>query len=123
MARMSKIERTSRDVLMRNLIYLMQEKWIPRVISDELPEEWHSLLHDVEVTEKKQKLTLYLDRSVAKFFRDMGVGYQARINAVLSTFARMHITRHVELEKRLNKVLELGTGPGKAYAEWNGMGE
>ncbi len=38
---------------------------------------------DIDCFEPKTKVTLYLDASVAKMFRAMGKGYQARINRIL----------------------------------------
>lgn len=54
-----------------------------------VPEAWHLVEMDVDVLERKEKLTLYLDRSVAKIFKAMGAGYQARINRVLATWVQM----------------------------------
>ena len=61
------------------------------------------------VTEPKVKVTLYLDASVARFFRAMGNGYQARINRVLSTWAQMKIAgmlrEREEIERRFGWVM------------------
>ncbi len=43
------------------------------------------------------RITLRVDRSVAKFFRAMGPGYQARINRVLRTYARFRMSKAQEL--------------------------
>jgi len=48
------------------------------------------------------KMSLYLDESVARFYRAMGTGYQARINRILATFAQMRISQ----VKRLNEMLD-----------------
>lgn len=53
--------------------------------------------------EKKEKVTLYLDRSVARCFRGMGRGYQARINQLLRTWMQMKIAREVEIDEALNE--------------------
>lgn len=90
---------------MRDLIYLMQENWIPSAVEDEIPEEWHTLTVDVPVTEKKVKVTLYLDAPVAKFYRAMGQGYQARINRLLATYAHMHVAKELRVEEMLRKRL------------------
>jgi len=105
MPRMSKTERTARDGLMKNLIYLMQENWIPDTIAEEIPAAWHTLEQDVECAEPRQKVTLYLDRSVVKFYRSMGQGYQARINRLLATYAQMHLAREIKLEEALKERL------------------
>lgn len=54
-----------------------------------VPDAWHMVEMDVEVFEPKEKLTLYLDRSVARVFKGMGTGYQGRINRVLATWVQM----------------------------------
>lgn len=75
-------------------------------IRDAIPEAWAHLEHDVDVDEPRDKVTLYVDRSVLKFFRAMGPGYQARINRVLATYAQMKIAdlewleRMVESERK-----------------------
>lgn len=56
-----------------------------------VPDAWAMLEADVECHEKKEKVTLYLDASVAKFFRAMGRGYQARINRLLALYAQAKI--------------------------------
>ena len=50
-----------------------------------VPEAWHVLEMDIDVEEPKQKVTLYLNRSVVRMFQQMGKGYHARINRVLET--------------------------------------
>jgi uncharacterized protein (DUF4415 family) len=56
-----------------------------------VPDAWALLEADVACHEKKEKVTLYLDASVAKFFRAMGHGYQARINRLLALYAQAKI--------------------------------
>jgi len=106
MARITKTERIDREGLMKNLIQLMRDDWIPIRIADEIPDAWHTLEADLDVTEPKEKVTLYLDCSVARFYRAMGKGYQARINRLLATWAQMHIAREVKLEEMLRKRLK-----------------
>ncbi|MFQ6552971.1 BrnA antitoxin family protein [Aestuariibius insulae] len=92
MAQMTKTERLARE----KLVNLMLEDSLdvvmdPRYVAGRVPEAWHTLERDLDVTEKKVKGTLYLDESVAKFYRAMGQGYQTRINRVLATWAQMRI--------------------------------
>jgi uncharacterized protein (DUF4415 family) len=90
---------------LRDLMRLSQDKMIARMLSEEILEEWHMIVHDIPAYEKKEKLTLYLDKSVAKFFKAMGNGYQARINRILATWARMVILEDMELENALRRRL------------------
>ena len=103
--RMTKTERIAREGLMKNLIHLHRDGWITSVIEDEVPEAWHTLEADLDVEEAKQKVTLYLDRSVVRFYRAMGRGYQARINRLLATWAQMKIAGEVQLDEHLKKRL------------------
>ncbi len=103
MARMTKTERIARDGLMKNMIHLHRDGWISSTIAEEIPDAWHTLEADLDVAEKKEKVSLYLDRSVAKFYRAMGVGYQARINRLLATWAQMKIAQEVKLDAYLEK--------------------
>ena len=68
------------------------------VVKGQVPEAWHVLEYDLDVEEPKEKVTLYLDKSVAKTFRAMGKGYHARINRVLATWVQMKIAEMRELE-------------------------
>lgn len=103
MARMTKAERIAREGLMKNLIHLNRDGWISSMIGDEIPEAWHTLEADLDVEEKKEKVTLYLDRSVARFYRAMGTGYQARINRLLATWVQMKIAHEIKLDDFLDK--------------------
>lgn len=101
MARMSKTERLARDRLMRDLIHLSRDDWIDATLAEAVPDAWHTLEADLEVEEPREKVTLYLDRSVARFYRAMGRGYHARINRLLRTWAQMKIAGEVRLDDYL----------------------
>ena len=103
MARMTKTEARARDMLMRDLIHLSREDWVPATLAETVPEAWHTLEADLEVEEPREKVTLYLDRSVARFYRGMGRGYHARINRLLRTWAQMKIAGEVRLDAYLEK--------------------
>ncbi|SEN04576.1 BrnA antitoxin of type II toxin-antitoxin system [Roseovarius tolerans] len=103
MARMTKTEARARDMLMRDLIHLSREDWVPATLAEIVPEAWHTLEADLEVEEPREKVTLYLDRSVARFYRGMGRGYHARINRLLRTWAQMKIAGEVRLDAYLEK--------------------
>ena len=91
------IERT-----LLNIAHLKEESVFDYHVQAQVPEAWDTLEQDVDVEEKKIRITLRLDASVAKFYRAMGKGYQARINRVLATFAQMRIAQ----VKRLNEMME-----------------
>ncbi|MEO0924043.1 MAG: BrnA antitoxin family protein [Pseudomonadota bacterium] len=69
------------------------------VVRRNVPDAWHTLEMDVDVAEPKEKVTLYLDRSVVKAFRATGHGYQARINRLLQTYMQMRIAEFKALER------------------------
>ena len=60
-----------------------------------IPPEWHSIERDVPVRPKKEKLTVAFDADVVKWFRNMGHGYQARMNAVLKTFMKAVVSKEI----------------------------
>ena len=68
-----------------------------------VPDAWHLIEMDVDVAEPKTKVTLYLDQPVARLFRAMGAGYQARINRILATWAQMKM---VELKAAETSIID-----------------
>ncbi|NKB28518.1 MAG: hypothetical protein GKR99_13575 [Rhodobacteraceae bacterium] len=56
-----------------------------------VPEAWATIAEDIPCEEPKVKITIRLDQSVARFYRAMCKGYQARMNRVLATYAQMQI--------------------------------
>jgi hypothetical protein len=74
---------------------------VPFWIDKHIPAAWDTLERDVDVVEKKVQITIRVDESVAKFYRGMGQGYQARINRVLATFAQMRIAQVNAAEARI----------------------
>lgn len=110
MTRMTKTERLARDRLMKDLIHLSRDSWITTTLAEQVPDAWHTLEADLDVDEPREKVTLYLDRSVARFYRGMGRGYQARINRLLRTWAQMKIAGEVQLETHLAKRVREGEG-------------
>ena len=69
-----------------------------------VPDAWSTLEMDFETDAPKEKMTLYLDRAVAKMFRGMGQGYQARINRVLETWLQWKIAEMWRLEKDMDEM-------------------
>ncbi len=63
-----------------------------------VPEAWLTLEMDLDVAEPKDKVTLYLSRSVLRMFKSMGHGYQARINRILETWMQMKIANKEAFE-------------------------
>jgi uncharacterized protein (DUF4415 family) len=51
-----------------------------------LPPEWHRIEREVPVRPRKLRVTMTCDEDLAKWFRAMGHGYQARMNAVLRAY-------------------------------------
>ena len=60
--RPSKSELRARDRLLYNLYYLQRDDFIDITLRDQVPEAWHTLELDVDCSEPKEKITLYLDR-------------------------------------------------------------
>ncbi|WP_270727360.1 BrnA antitoxin family protein [Shimia sp. Alg240-R146] len=98
---LTKTQRLAQAKLARNMLLLNSESWLPAALREDIPEAWHTLEIDLDVEEPKEKVTLYLDQSVAKFYRAMGKGYQARVNRLLATWAQMKIADELRLDKAL----------------------
>ena len=97
MPRKTRAQMTALDRLQRDIQYLDRESWISREIGHHIPDAWHTLEHDVDVEPKKQKVTLYLDAPVVRYFRGMGNGYQERINRLLSTWMNMKVADELKI--------------------------
>jgi len=95
---LTKTERIAREKLFRHLWEDRQES-LSEEMRERVPDAWHTLEMDLDVEEEKVKVTLYLDTSVAKFYRAMGKGYQGRINRILGTWAQMKIGGFMESER------------------------
>ena len=91
--RMTKSERLAAQSLLRQTEFLRFDDTFDEQIRDLIPDAWRTLEQDLDVEEKKVRITLRLDESVAKFYRAMGKGYQARINRLLATYAQMQILK------------------------------
>ena len=103
----TKTARIAYERMLRHVLEIDYEGLVPYYdLCEIIPKAWDTLEQDIDVTEKKVKVTLLLDDSVAKFFRAQGQGYQARINRVLGTFAQMKIAEIRLAEKRLARIRE-----------------
>ena len=102
--RMTKSQRIARDKLSHYLWLASQEEEISAAMRKEVPLAWYRLATDLDVQEPKTKITLRLDESVAKFFRAMGPGYQARINRILGTWAQLKIGEALEWDRKINAI-------------------
>lgn len=60
-----------------------------------IPSDWHRIERDVPVRKKKTLLTVRYDADLVKWFRAMGQGYQARMNAVLRAFMLAVVSKEI----------------------------
>jgi len=104
-ASLTRSERIARDRLFRHL-WEGRDDHLSEAMREQVPEAWHTLEYDLDVTEPKVKLTLYLDASTAKFYRAMGPGYQGRINRILATWAQMKIAGLIATEAHMAKRMD-----------------
>ena len=89
--RQTRTARMARARLARHLQGFGSDRDLWWRVQDLVPEAWATVEEDIDCEEEKVKVTLRLDASVAKLFRAMGKGYQARINLILSSYAQMRI--------------------------------
>lgn len=86
------------------------DRHVADYIRKEIPDAWHMLEADIDVEEPREKVTLYLDRSVVRVFRAMGKGYHRRINHLLATWVQMKAGELLERDDRLNKRINKDLG-------------
>lgn len=103
--RISKTRQLYIERTLLNIAHLKEENVFDYHVQAQVPEAWDTLEQDVDVAEPKMRVTLLLDASVAKFYRAMGKGYQARMNRVLATFAQMRIAQVRRLETMMDEEL------------------
>ena len=102
---MSKTRRMYFERSLLNLRALQSEDAWDYAVREVVPEAWDTLEQDIDVNERKVHITLRLDESVAKFYRAMGHGYQARINRILATFAQMRMAEVRQTERMVEEEL------------------
>ena len=68
---MTRAQRLSREKVFRYFAEerLSDQSVLDYTLRDEVPEAWHTLEYDLDVWEPKVKVTLWLDKSVAQFYR------------------------------------------------------
>lgn len=64
-----------------------------RLKFENMPFEWAGVEAGVPVRRRKVRINGTYDEDVAKFFRTMGQGYQARMNAVLRAYMLAIVSR------------------------------
>lgn len=89
-------EKMARKRLLHQVEALYDDADFEYAIKDQIPGAWKHIEHELDVEERRVRVTLLLDESVAKFYRAMGKGYQRRINRILGTYAQMKIGKVTE---------------------------
>lgn len=114
---MTKTQRLARERLYRYAWEASRDMIDMDLLRDQVPDAWHTLEQDIDVREKKEKVTLYLDASVARFYRAMGLGYHARINRLLATWAQMKIAEVLRTDAAMARGAAAGGPEHDALAE------
>ena len=70
-----------------------------------IPREWYDIAEKVPVRPRKTRVTAAYDADLVKWFRSLGHGYQARMNAVLRAYMLAVVSKEI-------------TGPGDF--DWKG---
>lgn len=63
-----------------------------------IPSEWYGLARSVPTRPRKVRVTAAFDAEVVRWFRSMGHGYQARMNAVLRAYMLAVLSKEIETE-------------------------
>lgn len=99
--RMTKTERIARERFTYHMWRLTGMDLDDYAVRENVPQAWHCIEQDIDCDEPKEKITLYLDRSVARCFKAMGKGYQARINRLLQSWLALRASGLMETDRML----------------------
>jgi uncharacterized protein (DUF4415 family) len=74
------------------------ERWLAqkKLKQKLIPPDWHRIEQDVPVRKRKTKITAAFDADLVKWFRNMGLGYQARMNQVLRSWMLAVVSKEIE---------------------------
>ena len=86
---------------LRELQAVELEMWVrfERLKLNHMPFEWAAIEDRHPVRKRKVRINATYDEDVAKFFRTMGHGYQARMNAVLRAYMLAILSRAIGSKK------------------------
>lgn len=94
--RRTKTEERSYSRMLRDLHELecwnMDRKLKERMI----PKDWKTLDKTAPTRPRKTRITAAFDADVARWYRGLGEGYQARMNAVLRAYMHAVISKEIE---------------------------
>ncbi|SDZ22940.1 BrnA antitoxin of type II toxin-antitoxin system [Jannaschia faecimaris] len=79
--------------------------------AERVPEDWRQVWQNR--SQKKRKVSLYVDEDVYKLFRSMGAGMGPRMNTVLSAFVRARLAGLLEGEDLVVEAREAWMGKPK----------
>ena len=65
-------------------------------LQDFLPDGWHSLEDKNPTRPHRKQVSLRVDEDVLRWYRKMGQGYQARINATLRLYMLARVSKAVQ---------------------------
>lgn len=97
--RRSKAEERSYAELLRETSDLEMWNHDRKLKARMLPEGWRELEKTAPVKPRKVRVTTGLDADVARWYRGLGAGYQARMNAVLRVYMLAMISKEIESRK------------------------
>lgn len=101
--KMTKQDRIAMERLKYHTWLMDRDDWNATMALYEIaPSAWHTITADLDCHEPKEKLTLYLDKSVARTFKAMGKGYQGRINRILQTWLAMKMANQFETYAKIH---------------------
>ena len=76
-----------------------------------IPEDWREIWQNR--SQKKRKISLYVDEDVYRLFKSMGAGMGPRMNRVLGSFARARLAGLLEGEDLIESAREAWMGKPK----------
>jgi uncharacterized protein (DUF4415 family) len=84
-------------------LHVMEKKNHDRKLKERMiPDAWSRVEGEVPVRPRKVRVTAAFDEELVKWFRAMGLGYQARMNAVLKAYMLAMKSREITSPKDID---------------------
>lgn len=96
MQKQTRAERQHIEEMMETLERAQTDMMILRRTENLVPPGWSDLDRTAPCTPDKEKMTIRLDADMLGWFRQLGNGWQNRINAVLRAYMHAIIAKHID---------------------------
>ncbi len=95
MARRTQDEKEHMGGMIGTLEDVQADMAVIRKTRNIVPSGWLDLHRDAPCAPPKKRMTIRLDAEVLDWYRSLGGGYQARMNAVLKAYMHSILSKHI----------------------------